>query len=164
MLSSISCLLMVAPAPPATSAQIAVWAACLLFVPETPAYFISQGQDVAAREALEWLRGTNRVDQEFYLIKRSLDESSQLSAGPKDLVSRYVRLCYVSLRTCLVQPKPGPFPSLHVADVGAAVQRNERRHVLLCANFPGWFTLLFPLCNPNPRRPAAVSTPTWRTS
>jgi len=73
---SISCLLM-----------IAVWAACLLFVPETPAYFISQGQDVAAREALEWLRGTNRVDQEFYLIKRSLDESSQLSAGPKDLVS-----------------------------------------------------------------------------
>ena len=67
----------------------------------------SNGQDSAAREALEWLRGTNRVDQvlvvvikimlrlsickgfylqEFYQIKRSLDESSQLSAGLGDLV------------------------------------------------------------------------------
>ena len=70
----------------------------------------SNGQDSAAREALEWLRGTNRVDQvlivvikimlrlsickgfylqEFYQIKRSLDESSQLSAGLGDLVKRW---------------------------------------------------------------------------
>jgi len=72
---SIACLLM-----------IVIWATSLLFVPETPAHFISNGQDSAAREALEWLRGTNRVDQEFYQIKRSLDESSQLSAGLGDLV------------------------------------------------------------------------------
>merc|ERR1719209_1074048 len=72
---SIACLLM-----------IVIWAVCLLFVPETPAHFISKGEDAAAREALEWLRGTNRVDQEFYQIKRSLDESAQLSAGLGDLV------------------------------------------------------------------------------
>merc|ERR1719323_112699 len=73
---SIACLLM-----------IVIWATSLLFVPETPAHFISNGQDSAAREALEWLRGTNRVDQEFYQIKRSLDESAQLSAGLGDLVT-----------------------------------------------------------------------------
>jgi len=73
---SIACLLM-----------IVIWAVCLLFVPETPAHFISKGEDAAAREALEWLRGTNRVDQEFYQIKRSLDESAQLSAGLGDLVT-----------------------------------------------------------------------------
>jgi len=65
---------------------VAIWAFSLIFVPETPAHYISVGRNAEAREALEWLRGTNHVDQEFYQIKRSLDESAQLSASVVDVV------------------------------------------------------------------------------
>jgi len=71
---SISCLL-----------AIAVWSFCLLIVPESPAHYISSGRNADARDSLEWLRGTNHVDQEFYQIKRSIDEGSQLSAAVGDV-------------------------------------------------------------------------------
>ena len=127
----------------------------------------SNGQDSAAREALEWLRGTNRVDQvlivvieimlrlsickgfylqEFYQIKRSLDESSQLSAGLGDLVKRWRKFNVgadvdvdvdADVDVKMFQPKLGAVHHLADVDVRAAVERDERRHVLLCRHLPG---------------------------
>ena len=131
----------------------------------------SNGQDSAAREALEWLRGTNRVDQvlivvikimlqwsickgfylqEFYQIKRSLDESSQLSAGLGDLVKRWRKFNVgadvdvdvdadvdVDVNVKMFQPKLGAVHHLADVDVRAAVERDERRHVLLRRHLPG---------------------------
>ena len=59
----------------------------LVFVPETPAHYIGQKRYREARESLEWLRGTIHVDQEYEDILRSVEESSNLSAGLTDLVS-----------------------------------------------------------------------------
>ena len=140
----------------------------------------SNGQDSAAREALEWLRGTNRVDQvlivvikimlrlsickgfylqefsflqrfylqEFYQIKRSLDESSQLSAGLGDLVKRWRKFNVgadvdvdvdvgVDADVKMFQPKLGAVHHLADVDVRSAVERDERRHVLLRRHLPG---------------------------
>merc|ERR1719400_1465342 len=63
-----------------------LWIGCLFFVPETPVYYLTQKKYREAREALEWLRGTDNVEEEFELIVKGLDESAQAgSAGPKDL-------------------------------------------------------------------------------
>ena len=129
----------------------------------------SNGQDSAAREALEWLRGTNRVDQvlilvikimlplsickgfylqEFYQIKRSLDESSQLSAGLGDLVKRWRKFDVgadvdvdvdvgVDADVKMFQPKLGAVHHLADVDVRSAVEWDERRHVLLRRHLPG---------------------------
>jgi len=71
---SISCLVM-----------IAVWMALLVFVPETPAHYLSQKKYREARESLEWLRGTVHVEQEYEDILNSVQESENLSAGLGDL-------------------------------------------------------------------------------
>ena len=131
----------------------------------------SNGQDSAAREALEWLRGTNRVDQvlivvikimlrlsickgfslqEFYQIKRSLDESSQLSAGLGDLVKRWRKFNVgadvdfdvdvgvdADVNVKMFQPKLGAVHHLADVDVRSAVEWDERRHVLLRRHLPG---------------------------
>ena len=131
----------------------------------------SNGQDSAAREALEWLRGTNRVDQvlivvikimlrlsickgvylqEFYQIKRSLDESSQLSAGLGDLVKRWRKFNVgadvdvdvdvgvdADVNVKMFQPKLGAVHHLADVDVRATIERDERRHVLLRRHLPG---------------------------
>ena len=63
-----------------------LWIGCLFFVPETPVYYLTQKKYREAREALEWLRGTDNVEEEFELIVKGLDESAQAgSAGPLDL-------------------------------------------------------------------------------
>ena len=73
---SISCLVMTV-----------VWMIALIFVPETPAQYLSQKKYREARESLEWLRGTTHVDQEYEDILKSVEESANLSAGLSDLFS-----------------------------------------------------------------------------
>jgi len=73
---SISCLFMVA-----------LWIIALVPVPETPAHYISKKKYREAREALEWLRGTSEVEQEYETIRTSVEESAGLSAGFGDLFS-----------------------------------------------------------------------------
>ena len=63
-----------------------LWIGCLFFVPETPVYYLTKKKYREARESLEWLRGTDNVEEEFELIVKGLDESAQAgSAGPLDL-------------------------------------------------------------------------------
>ena len=38
-----------------------VWVSLIFFIPESPVHYISRRQYAEAREALEWLRGTNEV-------------------------------------------------------------------------------------------------------
>ena len=38
-----------------------LWVSLIFFIPESPVHFISRRKYVEAREALEWLRGTNEV-------------------------------------------------------------------------------------------------------
>ena len=62
------------------------WILCLVFVPETPVYRLTQKKYREAREALEWLRGTDNVEEEFEQIVTGLEESSRTgSAGLSDL-------------------------------------------------------------------------------
>lgn len=74
---SISCLIMVV-----------AWIILLVFVPETPSFYLNQKRYRDARESLEWLRGTIHVDQEYENILRSVEESSNLRAGIGDLFKR----------------------------------------------------------------------------
>ena len=115
------------------------------------------------------MRGTNRVDQvlivvikimlrlsickdfylqEFYQIKRSLDESSQLSAGLGDLVKRWRKFNVgadvdvdvgvdADVNVKMFQPKLGAVHHLADVDVRATIERDERRHVLLRRHLPG---------------------------
>ena len=63
-----------------------LWIGCLFFVPETPVYYLTKKQYREAREALEWLRGTDNVEEEFEMIVKGLDERAEAgSAGPLDL-------------------------------------------------------------------------------
>lgn len=63
-----------------------IWILCLVFVPETPVYRLTQKKYREAREALEWLRGTDNVEEEFEQIVTGLEESSRTgSAGLSDL-------------------------------------------------------------------------------
>merc|ERR1719187_337569 len=73
---SVSCLVM-----------IVVWMIALVFVPETPAHYLSQKRYREARESLEWLRGGIHVDQEYEDILKSVEESAHQSAGLTDLLS-----------------------------------------------------------------------------
>ena len=82
--------------------------------------------------------------QEFYQIKRSLDESSQLSAGLGDLVKRWRKFNVgadvdvdADVDIKIFQPKLGAVHHLADVDVWAAVERDERRHVLLRRHLPG---------------------------
>jgi sugar porter (SP) family MFS transporter len=59
----------------------------LVFVPETPAHYLSQKRYREARESLEWLRGGIHVDQEYEDILKSVEESATQSAGLTDLLS-----------------------------------------------------------------------------
>ena len=63
---TLSCLMMVV-----------IWIACLFFIPESPVHYISLKRYSDAREALEWLRGTNDVEAEFEEIVRGVEESSR---------------------------------------------------------------------------------------
>ena len=42
-------------------AMCLMWVSLIFFIPESPVHFISRRQYAEAREALEWLRGTNEV-------------------------------------------------------------------------------------------------------
>ena len=76
--------------------------------------------------------------QEFYQIKRSLDESSQLSAGLGDLVKRWRKFNVgADVDVEMFQPKLGAVHHLADVDVRTAVERDERRHVLLRRHLPG---------------------------
>ena len=88
--------------------------------------------------------------QEFYQIKRSLDESSQLSAGLGDLVKRWRKFNVgadvdfdvdvgvdADVNVKMFQPKLGAVHHLADVDVRSAVERDERRHVLLRRHLPG---------------------------
>ena len=86
--------------------------------------------------------------QEFYQIKRSLDESSQLSAGLGDLVKRWRKFNVgadvhvdvdvgVDADVKMFQPKLGAVHHLADVDVRSAVEWDERRHVLLRRHLPG---------------------------
>ena len=44
-----------------TKAMCLLWVSLIFFIPESPVHFISRRQYAEAREALEWLRGTNEV-------------------------------------------------------------------------------------------------------
>ena len=52
----------------ATQAMCLLWVCLIFFIPESPVHFISRRQYAEAREALEWLRGTNEasLDYTFY--------------------------------------------------------------------------------------------------
>ena len=45
-----------------------IWIACLFFIPESPVHYISQKKYREARQALEWLRGTEEVMGQHYDI------------------------------------------------------------------------------------------------
>ena len=51
----------------APQAMCLLWVSLIFFIPESPVHFISRRQYAEAREALEWLRGTNeaRLDYPF---------------------------------------------------------------------------------------------------
>ena len=51
----------------AAQAMCLLWVSLIFFIPESPVHFISRRQYAEAREALEWLRGTNeaRLDYTF---------------------------------------------------------------------------------------------------
>jgi len=68
--------------------MVVVWMISLVFVPETPAHYISLKNYRGARESLEWLRGTINVEQEYEEILNSAEESANLSAGIGDLFKR----------------------------------------------------------------------------
>merc|ERR1711936_1325243 len=68
--------------------MVVVWMISLVFVPETPAHYISLKNYRGARESLEWLRGTIHVEQEYEEILNSSEESANLSAGIGDLFKR----------------------------------------------------------------------------
>ena len=63
----------------------ALFLPALVFVPETPAHYLSKRKYMEARESLEWLRGTIHVEEEYGDILRSVEESANLSAGLGDL-------------------------------------------------------------------------------
>ena len=44
-----------------TQVMCLLWVVLIFFIPESPVHFITRKQYAEAREALEWLRGTNEV-------------------------------------------------------------------------------------------------------
>jgi len=66
-----------------------LWIACIFVIPETPVHYITCKKYSEAREALEWLRGTNEVEQEFEEIVRGVEETARnSSAGVGELFKK----------------------------------------------------------------------------
>lgn len=66
-------------------ASVLVWAILLLFIPESPAQYMTNKKYREARESLEWLRQTIYVESEFEAIQREIEESLATPAKPSDL-------------------------------------------------------------------------------
>merc|ERR1719384_1560129 len=80
-------------------AMCLLWVSLIFFIPESPVHFISRRQYAEAREALEWLRGTNEVELEYEEIVRGVEESSGVTTSvfevfkPGNLSPFLISLC-----------------------------------------------------------------------
>jgi len=62
-------------------AMCLLWVSLIFFIPESPVHLISRRQYAEAREALEWLRGTNEVELEYEEIVRGVEATSGVSTS-----------------------------------------------------------------------------------
>lgn len=73
--------------------DIVLSALAMFFMPESPYYLITKGQEIKAKASLQWLRGTDNVSQELEDLKRSYRDQQMLGkTGYGDLFSKGVYL------------------------------------------------------------------------
>ena len=57
-----------------------VSAVSMFFMPESPYYLITKGKDKEAAKALQWLRGSENVNDELEDFKREVREQKQIGS------------------------------------------------------------------------------------
>lgn len=84
---------------------------CMLLIPETPRWYVSNDKRKRARLALQWLRGRyTDVSQEFNELEKSQQEAQldESTAGIRELLSpRYRKPLLISLGLMLFQQTSG---------------------------------------------------------
>ncbi|MCL4137268.1 UNVERIFIED_CONTAM: hypothetical protein GTU68_020120, partial [Idotea baltica] len=81
----------------------------MIFVPETPRWYVSKGREEHAEKSLQWLRGTdNDVEFELEAIQKNFEMSASEKSSIRDLFKKqYSKALGIAIGLMLVQQLSG---------------------------------------------------------